>query len=117
MSASTGVVTEHAKLLAHRDRVFQVEMFTQPAVQNDDMELECQLASRGVYVGNPDGYQDPRRAELEAGAAEWKLLLHLDTDDDTGWMWGDVGTLYYWIRESDARRGDFSTVWFSYQCC
>jgi uncharacterized protein YwqG len=81
------------------------------------MELDCQLASNGIYVGNPEGYQDPRRAELEAGAAEWKLLLQLDTDDDTGWMWGDTGTLYYWIRESDARRGDFSNVWFSYQCC
>lgn len=86
-------------------------------VQNDDMEEECQLASNGVYVGNPEGYKDPRVSELKAGAAEWKLLLQLDTDDDTGWMWGDVGTLYFWIRESDARRGDFSKVWMIFQCC
>jgi uncharacterized protein YwqG len=86
-------------------------------VQGDEMELECQLASNGIYVGGPEGYKDPRRAQLEPGAAEWKLLLQLDTDDDTGWMWGDVGTIYYWVRESDARRGDFSQVWLSYQCC
>ncbi len=86
-------------------------------VQNDGMELECQLASNGVYVGNPEGYKDPRVAGLKAGATEWKLLLQLDTDDDTGWMWGDVGTLYFWVRESDAQRGDFSKVWMIFQSC
>jgi len=50
------------------------------------MELECQLASNGINVGGPEGYKDPRRAELEAGVKDWKLLLQLDTDNDTGWM-------------------------------
>ncbi|MBL9213586.1 MAG: DUF1963 domain-containing protein [Opitutaceae bacterium] len=86
-------------------------------VQNADMELECQLASNGIYVGNPEGYQDPRVPELKLGADEWKLLLQLDSDDDTGWMWGDVGTLYFWVRESDARRCDFTKVWMIFQCC
>ena len=86
-------------------------------VQNADMERECQLASNGVYVGDSEGYKDPRVPALEAGAAEWKLLLQLDTDDDCGWMWGDVGMLYFWIREQDARAGDFSRVWMVFQCC
>lgn len=86
------------------------------AVQNAEMERECQLASNGIYVGNPEGYKDPRVPGLEAGAADWKLLLQLDSDDDTGWMWGDVGTLYFWIRESDARTGDFGKVWMVFQC-
>ena len=85
-------------------------------VQNADMERECQFASNGVYVGDSEGYNDPRVPALEAGAAEWKLLLQLDTDDDCGWMWGDVGTLYFWIREQDARAGDFSRVWMVFQC-
>jgi uncharacterized protein YwqG len=86
-------------------------------VQGDDMELECQLASKGINVGRPEGYKDPRRAKLEAGAKDWKLLLQLDTDDDTGWMWGDTGTIYFWIREQDAARADFSKVWMVFQCC
>lgn len=85
-------------------------------VQNTGMELECQLASNGIYIGNPEGYRDPRRAELEPSAPAWKLLLQLDTDDDTGMMWGDVGTLYFWIREQDARCRDFSKVWMILQC-
>ncbi len=86
-------------------------------VQNADMERECQFTSNGVYVGTPEGYKDPRVPALEAGAGDWKLLLQLDTDDDCGWMWGDVGTLYFWIREQDARAGDFSRVWMVFQCC
>lgn len=87
------------------------------AVQNDTMELECQLAFNGLYCGNASGYEDPRRTELESGAADWILLFQLDTDDDTGMMWGDVGTLYFWIRRQDLVRSDFSNVWMILQCC
>ena len=93
------------------------QMLGYPApVQNPDMEEECQLASNGLYVGDETGYKDPRAAALKAGAADWKLLLQLDTDDDTGWMWGDVGTLYFWIREQDARNADFDKAWVVLQC-
>ena len=94
----------------------QVLGFPSP-VQNDDMELECQLAANGVPVGNASGYRDARVKALQAGAADWRLLLQLDSDDDAGWMWGDVGMLYFWVREEDARRRDFSRVWMVLQCC
>lgn len=86
-------------------------------VQNDNMEEECQLAFNGIKISSRETHKDPQVVTLKAGASEWKLLLQLDTDDDTGWMWGDVGTLYFWVRESDARRGDFSKVWMIFQCC
>ncbi|EDY82232.1 conserved domain protein [Verrucomicrobiia bacterium DG1235] len=86
-------------------------------VQDDDMEVECQLASNGIYMGSPEGHNDPRIPELKKEASDWKLLLQLDSDEETGWMWGDSGVLYFWIRESDARKGDFSKVWLVLQCC
>lgn len=67
-------------------------------VQSDDMEMECQALVRG--------------GKLE----DWRLLLQLDTDDDAGMMWGDVGSLYFWVREQDARVGDFSKIWMILQC-
>lgn len=93
------------------------QMFGFPApVQGDGMELECQLVSNGMNCGSPVGYESEEALELSHGAKEWRLLLQLDTDDDLGMMWGDVGMLYFWIRESDATNGDFSNVWMVLQC-
>jgi uncharacterized protein YwqG len=62
-----------------------------------DMQLECQLVSHGLYCGDETGYDDPRAAELEPGAVEWRLLLQIDSEDDEDMMWGDMGRIYYWI--------------------
>jgi uncharacterized protein YwqG len=72
-------------------------------------------APRHRMFGWPDLVQNP--VELEPGAADRLLLLQLDTDDDIGWMWGDAGTLYYWIREQDLRTGRFDRTWMIFQCC
>ena len=31
-------------------------------------------------------------------------------------MWGDLGRLYYWIREQDLRRQAFDASWLVLQC-
>ncbi len=85
-------------------------------VQGDYMELQCQLASNGLYCGDSSGYNDPRAQLLEAGAKDWRLLLQLDTDDDAGVMWGDCGTLYFWVRAEEAASGNFQNPWVVLQC-
>jgi uncharacterized protein YwqG len=81
-----------------------------------DMQLECQLVSNGLYCGDARGYHDPRAGALRAGAADWRLLLQVDTEDAIGMMWGDVGRIYYWMRSQDlvARRWQLS--WLILQC-
>jgi uncharacterized protein YwqG len=79
-------------------------------------QLECQLASHGLYVGTPEGYADPRAAALKAGAADWVMLAQIDSDDDAGWMWGDVGKLYFAIRRQDLADAAFERVWMVLQC-
>lgn len=86
-------------------------------VQGDAMELECQLASNGLYCGDASGYKDPRAEVLKSDAAKWRLLFQFDSDDDLDVMWGDAGTIYYWIDESAARSGDFTNPWLILQCC
>ncbi len=92
-------------------------MFGYPQPIQNPMELECQLASNGVYCGNPSGYNSSRAKDLEQGAAGWRLLLQIDTDEEgPGWMWGDVGRIYFWIKNQDLSSLRFDDVWLIFQC-
>lgn len=96
-TASEAALWAALKPLTALSPTHQIGGFPTP-VQDDGMELQCQ----GLAPGG----------QLE----DWRLLLQLDTDDAAGMMWGDVGSLYFWVREQDARAGDFSKVWMILQC-
>lgn len=81
-----------------------------------DMQLECQLASNGIYCGDATGYADPRAKTLAAGAGAWRLLMQIDSDDNAEMMWGDCGRLYFWITGDALRRAAFGESWMILQC-
>lgn len=82
-----------------------------------DMQLECQLVTNGLYCGDSSGYEDSRVDLLRDGAKEWQLLLQVDTDEENpGWMWGDCGRIYYWIRRGDLAERAFENSWMCLQC-
>lgn len=87
-----------------------------PDLVQESMQLECQLASHGIDVGFPEGYHGPAAEALRPGAADWRLLLQIDTDFTAGWMWGDAGSLYYWTTAEQLRAGRFETAWMVLQC-
>jgi len=88
----------HHRLLGHPDTI------------QDDMRLECQLASHGVT-----DVKDPRAAELSKGAMDWQLLLQVDSDEQAGMEWGNTGMLYYWIQGTDLQVCRFDTTWLVLQ--
>lgn len=92
------------RLLGHPDEI------------QGEMQLECQLASRGIYCGDSTGYNDPRRGELEKGATDWRLLLQIDSDDDADMMWGDCGRIYFWVEDSKLKQLEFGNTWLILQC-
>ncbi|WP_340646170.1 YwqG family protein [Phenylobacterium sp.] len=71
-------------------------------IQSSDMELECERMLAAHEGREP--------ADLRPRDSDWRLLLQVDTDDELKTRWGDGGRLYYWIREADARAGDFSKI-------
>jgi uncharacterized protein YwqG len=78
----------------------------------------CQLAFNNVEAGTPEALSMPEVQELALGAADWRLLLQLDTDDDgPGWMFGDSGTLYFCIRNDDLLAERFEHIWCDEQYC
>jgi uncharacterized protein YwqG len=85
-------------------------------IQNE-MRTESQFASNGIYCGGASRFEDSERLlELKREVTQWQLLLQIDSDDDVGWMWGDLGRLYFWIRGSDLAAKEFSNVWMILQC-
>jgi uncharacterized protein YwqG len=84
-------------------------------IQND-MELDCELVTNGLYCGDASGYDDPKAALLEPNAKEWRLLLQIDSLDENNMMWVDSGRLYFWIKENDLKAKNFDKAWFALQC-
>jgi len=82
-----------------------------------DPRLEAQLVSHGINCGYRDGYDKGRRLGLEAGAADWLLLLQLDSGDNCADMnWGgEGGRIYFMIHKDDLRRRRFQNVHLTLQ--
>ncbi len=75
---------------------------------------ECDPHDASFYDHHIFGYCQPVQWEPELLPGE-QLLLQLDTHTAPGWMWGDMGKLYFWILEGDLAKNDFSNVQFDVQ--
>lgn len=81
-----------------------------------EMELECELVTKGLYYKDYRAFDSQKKEEFERKEKEWKLLLQIDSDDKTEMMWGDSGRLYFWIKQKDLENLDFDKAWFILQC-
>jgi uncharacterized protein YwqG len=61
-------------------------------------------------------YDRDRWEEVKDQVADWRLVMQLDSDDELGLMWGDVGTLYWAATRSDIAQGAWSGAMFNFQC-
>ena len=87
-----------------------------PCAIQGEMETECQLVTNGIFCGLPEGYASKKAMRLRPGAADWRLILQLASDEHVGFEWGDGGTIYVWMREQDVRTRRFDRCWTILQC-
>ena len=92
------------KILGHADPV------------QSGMELECEYVTHKINCGTPDGYKIAKSRGLDKNAARWNLLLQVDSNEDIGMMWGDIGRLYLWITTEDLAARNFENSWLILQC-
>jgi uncharacterized protein YwqG len=88
----------------------QNQLLGHPQPIQGEMQVDCQFASTGTR------YDDLYADQVRAGAADWRLLLQVDSNEELHMQWGDGGMIYYWIRREALQAGDFSDVWLSLQC-
>lgn len=105
---------EYAEAMGQNLRWSCHRVLGHPDPVQGDMQLECQLVHHGLYSG--DGNEDLRVSELQSGAADWRLLLQIDTDGPAGMMWGDDGMIYYWITTDALRQRRWKEARVILQC-
>ena len=70
-----------------------------------DPRLACEAALRGL--DRAAAFADD---QVRARAADWQVLLQVDSDSATGMEWSDAGALYFLIRTEDLRARRFSLL-------
>ena len=87
-----------------------------PRLQQGPIWRECDVVSRGSPLGTSEQWRHAEPTFRVDREADWRLLLQLDTDDDAGWMWGDVGTLYFTFRRTLPVAAACDEAWLVLQC-
>lgn len=91
-----------------------------PNIIQNNMTLECALVTQGHYLGGLwDTVSEAEKAEAASRSVnEWRLLFQLDTveQDDFELMFGDCGSIYFYIRKADLAERRFDRVWLILQC-
>ncbi len=92
-----------------------------PNVIQNPMEEECEACTRGFRQGNPEDYKmisDAEKADITDKAKDWMLLFQMSTIEfeDYELMFGDCGSIYFWIRKEDLKERNFDKVWLVLQC-
>lgn len=80
------------------------------------MEDECELVTHGIDCGSPAGYGSKKGKELRQNYHRWNLLLQIDSHEELGMMWGDLGRVYLWITDEDLKAKKFDQTWIILQC-
>ncbi|MFM1654916.1 YwqG family protein [Brevibacillus sp. B_LB10_24] len=91
------------RLLGHPDQI------------QGDMQVSCEVIKEGISY---ETLRDPDACRpIVQSATKWRLLLQIDSEEEkTGVMWGDVGRIYFWIREDDLAEQRFDSVVCEMQC-
>ena len=97
------------------------KLFGYPDVIQNPMEEECEACSRGFRQGNSEDFaaiSDADRKDIEDKAKDWVLLFQMSTiqTEDYELMFGDCGSIYFWIRKEDLKEERFDKVWLILQC-
>lgn len=91
-----------------------------PDIIQNNMTTECELVSRGYYLGNT--WKDIPRQDIQeaeqSSLENWRLLFQLDIveHDNFELMFGDCGRIYFYIRREDLAARRFDRVWLILQC-
>lgn len=87
-----------------------------PSLQQGPIWRESDLVSRGHPLGTSEEWKAAQPFRSSEREGQWSMLLQIDTDDETDWMWGDVGTLYFTVQRPFDSNALPESAWMALQC-
>ncbi len=91
-------------------------LFGHPDLIQGDMKVGCELLSQNITSEDAALLDEETLNTFVKPALMRQLLLQLDSDNNMGCMWGDVGALYFWVPCDEMFEKDFSRTWMMLQC-
>ncbi|PKN90934.1 MAG: DUF1963 domain-containing protein [Chloroflexi bacterium HGW-Chloroflexi-6] len=120
-SCSLKFSLKHAPVTAN-DYQFESLVIGQGADSGPDIdkvysEYETTFPAYGHRIGGYPYFtqSDPRNDEKYKNQ-QYVLLFQMDSDEEAGILWGDVGVGNFFITEQDLQKKDFSRVLYSWDC-
>lgn len=79
-------------------------------------DLFNQVAAHDGTIHRMGGYPNQVQYRHSGAGDNIQLLLQLDSEDQAGMMWGDLGRLYFTIRQEDLTSLSFQKTGMDWQC-
>lgn len=98
---------------------YPMKLLGYPDIIQNPMEEECELCSRGYYMGGsyPELSEEESK-DVKEKSRDWILLFQMNSLEleDYSLDFGDLGSIYFWIRKQDLREKNFDNIWLQLQC-
>lgn len=111
---------DQAKISLQGDGTAGHKLLGWPDIIQNNMTQECELVSRGHYLGNTwKSVSEEERQKTGAPSLDgWRLLFQLDSFEGFNFSldFGDCGSIYFYIRKEDLSAWRFDRVWLILQC-
>ncbi|SUC47704.1 Domain of uncharacterised function (DUF1963) [Providencia stuartii] len=72
--------------------------------------------SNGHRIGGYPFFTQTDPREYRKEIQDYVLLLQIDSDYETGILWGDIGVGNFFIHPEDLKNKDFSKVVYNWDC-
>lgn len=82
------------------------------------MLLECEEVTSGIYLGKLPVLKRRQKKAMLENSRDWVLLFQMSTVETEEYelMFGDGGSIYFYIRRQDLQAKRFDHTWLMLQC-
>ncbi len=84
---------------------------------SDDSDARELAARRELKLADYGRLKKADEAKVDKRKQGWRLLLALDSDQESDWLWSDEGVLSFWIRDKDLKDRRFDRIFGNLESC